>query len=88
MREDKLAERDAQHANTDGDNQLCKMWIDGMDQAKYRVPRNLKANKAFDGLWRPQLRLVGVTVMGEVECYLIMDPDLPKDSNMECSLVR
>ena len=49
-----------------------------MDQAKYKIPRNLESNKAFEGLWRPQLHVTGVTIKGHLEAYFLMGPDLKK----------
>ena len=59
--------------------------IDGLDQAKGRCPRNLENSKQWSNLWRPQLHIVGVTVEGLFEQYWVMDQDVPKDSNMECT---
>ena len=59
--------------------------IDGMDQAKFRVPRNLEDAKKWSSLWRPTLHTVGIIVEGLLEIYLIADADVRKDSNMECT---
>ena len=42
------------------------MTIDGMDQAKFRVPRwkFAKVSKELEGLWRPQLHVHGALVHG------------------------
>ena len=62
------------------------MYIDGMDRAKFRVPRNLEATKEFEKCWRPDLHVVCVLVPGLIEQYFIMNTDLAKDSNMEATL--
>ena len=48
MRGNKLAEKDAANPSPDGVNQILKITIDGMDQAKFRVPRNLAASSQWD----------------------------------------
>ena len=57
--------------------------IDGMDQSKFKCPRNIEDAKMWSSLWRPTLHLCGIIVEGVVEMYLLMDEDQPKDSNME-----
>ena len=66
-------------------NRCLHIRIDGLDQAKGRCPRNLESSKQWSSLWRPQLHIVGVTVEGLFEQYWVMDQDVPKDSNMECT---
>ena len=66
-------------------NRCLHIRIDGLDQAKGRCPRNLENSKQWSNLWRPQLHIVGVTVEGLFEQYWVMDQDVPKDSNMECT---
>ena len=66
-------------------NRCLHIRIDGLDQAKGRCPRNLENSKEWSTLWRPQLHIVGVTVEGLFEQYWVMDSDVPKDSNMECT---
>ena len=66
-------------------NRCLHIRIDGLDQAKGRCPRNLENSKQWSALWRPQLHIVGVTVEGLFEQYWVMDQDVPKDSNMECT---
>ena len=61
--------------------------IDGMDQAKFRVPRQIENSKQFGQLWRPTLHTVGVIIEGLFEIYLIADADVKKDSNMQCSVL-
>ena len=66
-------------------NRCLHIRIDGLDQAKGRCPRNLENSKDWSQLWRPQLHIVGVTVEGLFEQHWVMDADVPKDSNMECT---
>ena len=56
-------------------------------EAKFRCPRNLEATKEFSKCWRPHIHVVGVIVAGVVEAYFLLDPTLPSDSNMECTLI-
>jgi len=57
------------------------------DQVKWHCPKNLPDNADFEPLWKAHLHMVCVIVYGIVECYFIMPPDLPKDSNMESTLI-
>ena len=61
--------------------------IDGMDQAKFRVPRRLSMAKEFEKVWRPTLHMVGVVISGVLEAYYLLDCDLKADSNMEMTLI-
>ena len=71
----------------DGINQLLKITIDGMDQAKFRCPRNLASSAEFDSCFRPQLHMVGTICHGHFEAYFIMDTDQAKDANMNCTII-
>ena len=82
-----MAEKDAQSPSSDGVEQVLKITIDGMDQAKFRCPRNLASSAGFSNLWRPQIHVAGAIVWGHLECYFLMQPDQPKDANMECSIL-
>jgi hypothetical protein len=82
-----LAEKDARKPTSDGVNQVMKITIDGMDQAKFKCPRNLANSSQFSSLWRPQLHVVGVLVPGHLEAYFIMGSDLAKDANMNCTII-
>ena len=61
--------------------------MDGMDQAKFRVPRRLSMAKEFEKVWRPTLHLVGVVISGVLEAFYLLDCDLKADSNMEMTLM-
>ena len=51
------------------DDSVLSITADGMDQAKFRIPRNLALTKQFEKCWRPQAHLVGVCVSGVVDCF-------------------
>jgi hypothetical protein len=82
-----MAERDASRPADDGHDQVIAITIDGMDQAKFRVPRNLASSAEFESLWRPQLHVTGAICHGHLECYFIMDTDQAKDSNMNATVI-
>ena len=63
------------------------LTVDGMDQAKFKVPRNLDSSKEFDACWRPQLHLVGALVPGLLEAFYGMNCDVPADSNLTMTVV-
>lgn len=87
VRGNRVAERDASQPSVDGINQILKVTIDGMDQAKFRTPRNLASSAEWSALWRPQLHVVGCIVHGHLEAYYIMDSSLAKDANMNCTVI-
>ena len=87
MRINRIAEHDAENPTVDGLGQILKITIDGMDQAKFRCPRNLNSTAEFDGLWRPSLHVCGAIVHGHLECYFIMGGDTAKDANMNATVV-
>ena len=66
VRTNRAAEEHAKVPSVDGDNQLLKITIDGMDQAKFRCPRNLASSAEFDSCFRPQLHMVGTICHGHV----------------------
>ena len=68
-------------------SRLLHIRIDGMDQAKFRCPRNLCDAKQWGALWRPTLHLVGCLVEGLLEIYFLTDQDVKKDSNMEMTCI-
>ncbi|CAK8991031.1 unnamed protein product [Durusdinium trenchii] len=73
-------------SETEGSN-ILKIDLDGLDQNKTKFPRNLASSKTLSSCWRPQLHLVGVIVWGVVEGYVILPPDVAKDSSCEATLV-
>ena len=51
---------------------ILKIDIDGMDQSKFKCPRNVSSSKDLDKLWRPTLHLVGTVAHGVCESYSIV----------------
>ena len=43
---------------------ILHVRIDGMDQAKFKCPRNVDNAKMFSSLWRPTLHTIGIIVEG------------------------
>lgn len=66
---------------------VVKFMVDGMDQAKFRTPRNLSASSVFCQAVRPALHLTGAIAFGVLEAYFIMGPDTKKDANMNCTCI-
>ena len=86
-RSEMASEEAARKPSRDGIDQLLKITIDGMDQAKFKCPRNIAASKSFQNLWRPQLHVVGAIAHGHCELIAIMPPDIPKDANMNMTVL-
>lgn len=65
-------------------SQLC-LIVDGIDQAKFRIPRILRRPHALDRLLRPALHIQGAWAHGFGYHLAVADADLPKDtaSNVE-----
>lgn len=82
-----ISEHDARKPNEDGHDQLMTITIDGMDQAKFKVPRNLASSADFESLWRPPLHVTGAIAHGHLESYFILDTDVAKDSNMNATIM-
>lgn len=68
-------------------NRIVHLRIDGMDQAKFKCPRHLENSKMWGSVWRPTLHCVGCIVEGVLEMYVILDEDVKKDSNQNCSIL-
>ena len=86
-RSEMASEDAARNPSKDGIDQVLKITIDGMDQAKFKCPRNIAASKAFEKLWRPQLHVIGAIAHGHLEVMAIMPPDAPKDANMNMTVL-
>ena len=54
---------------------------DGMDQAKFRVPRVLARSHAFEHLIRPALHAQGIWAHGGGDQLAISDSDVCKDAH-------
>ena len=54
-------------------------------EAKFRVPRfrQQHLHKGFEGLFRPPLRNLCMVFHGVCEVYMLLDGDVPKDSNLQ-----
>lgn len=72
-----------------GPESLLKLMIDGMDQAKFLLPRprGLLGTSSFSQAWRPSQHVTGLIAFGAIEAYYVMSPDCAKDSNMNSTLV-
>ena len=66
---------------------ILKLDMDGMDQAKFRAPRNISNASSMKNLWRPALHVVGIIVWGLFEAYVLMEPDIQKDANMQVTML-
>ena len=87
VRGNRIAERDAANPSVDGIGQILKINVDGMDQAKFKCPRNMASTAEFDACWRPQLHVVGAICHGHLEAYFIMNTDQAKDASMNCTVI-
>ena len=67
-------------------SQLC-MAVDGMDQAKFRVPRILLKTKSLDKLYRPALHIQGAWAHGWGYNLAVMDADMKHDANDNIDVV-
>ena len=81
------AQQSAKGEVADPDKTVLSLTIDGMDSAKFKIPRRLEATKAFQGLWRPECRFIGCLAEGISENFFIGDCDLVKDSNLDLTLI-
>jgi hypothetical protein len=86
MRGNRLSEEAAMNPNTAGHQQLLSITIDCMDQAKFKLPRNISSANALARAWRPQLSVVVVIVHGLIKAYFLLGPDIHKDANMEATV--
>jgi hypothetical protein len=50
---------------------ILKLDLDGLDQAKGKLPRNLANSKQLEKLWRPQMHIVGFIAWGVCNLQLI-----------------
>jgi len=66
---------------------VLKIDLDGMDQSKFRCPRNTASTKAHEHLWRPELHLTGVVIYGVCEIYFSADCDIRKGSNTQQTIL-
>ena len=61
--------------------------VDGVDQAKFRVPRVLTKTHAFDKLIRPTLHVQGAWCEGFAYHFAVADADMKKDTNNNLEVI-
>ncbi|CAJ1432458.1 unnamed protein product [Effrenium voratum] len=66
---------------------ILKLDLDGLDQNKTRYPRNLSSAKSLSNCWRPQAHMLCCIVWGVLEAYYVLEPDIPKDSSTEVTVI-
>ena len=81
------AQQSAKGELLDPTQSLLSLAIDGMDEAKYKIPKKVEMTHQFSSLWRPECRFVGCLAEGVTENFFIGDCDLVKDSNLDLTLV-
>ena len=65
----------------------CLNWTqDGMDQSKFRCPRNTSMSKSLTDCWRPQIGAHGVTFDGLGKFLFTCDQDLGRGSDVQCTV--
>ena len=70
--------------------QQSSFWlirVDGVDQAKFRVPRCMTKTHAFDKLIRPALHVQGAWCEGCGYHFAIGDADMKKDTNNNIEVI-
>ena len=65
---------------------MC-MIVDGIDQAKFRIPRVLQKTHALDRLLRPALHVQGAWCHGFGYHLAVVDADMPKDTNNNIEVI-
>ena len=61
--------------------------VDGVDQAKFRVPRKHSKTHAFDRLIRPALHVQGAWCEGFGFHFAVADADMKKDTNNNIEVI-
>ena len=69
------------------DRTILNFDVDWMDQAKFRVPRNVSMNKQFSDMWRPQLGAGGITMDGIGSFVFLTDVDLGKNADIQLTMI-
>ncbi len=67
--------------------EALKIDIDAMDQAKFKVPRNLCSSKLWESCWRPRIHCFSIIIAGLLEVFVLQDELVSKGSNNEISLI-
>lgn len=60
---------------------VAHLDVDGVDQAKFRVPRKKVKSHAFESLIRPALHVQGVWLQGHAYQLAVSDADMMKNTN-------
>ncbi|MCP4241526.1 MAG: hypothetical protein GY772_13275, partial [bacterium] len=71
----------------ESDLSILSICMDGMDQAKFRCPRQLSLSKEFQSCRRPELHATGAVVDGLLESYWLSDCNVPKNANLQLTLL-
>ena len=89
VRGNRMASRAEVFEKAHNDGLFMKVQLDGMDQAKFSLPRlkRLVGTSMLSKIWRPNIHVVGCVVFGMVECYYLMPPDCPKNASMNCTVL-
>ncbi len=66
---------------------IMSCCLDGMDQSKFRVPRNLSLSKEFQHALRADLHCTGAIAHGIFEGFFLSDCRLRKDSNLQLTVL-
>ena len=82
-----IAQQTAKGELTDPGQTILSLVIDGMDEAKFKIPKRVDASKQMAALWRPECRFIGCLAEGLTENFFIGDVDLIKDANMDLTIV-
>ena len=74
VRGNRMASRAEVFEKAHNDGLFMKVQLDGMDQAKFSLPRlkRLVGTSMLSKIWRPNIHVVGCVVFGMVECYYLM----------------
>lgn len=67
-------------------SQMCVI-VDGIDQAKFRLPRKLERCHALDRLLRPALHVQGIWAHGFGYQLAVADADMKKDTNNNVEVI-
>jgi len=82
-----LRGRASVHGDLPLDESLLVLCMDGMDQAKFRAPRNTSQSKDLTGRQRPHLHCVGAIIDGVSDFYYFNDLRVSKDANLQITLL-
>jgi len=67
-------------------SQMC-LIVDGIDQAKFRIPRVLQKGHSLDKLLRPALHVQGAWCHGFAYHLAVSDADMKKDTNNNVEVI-